>query len=214
MPSLLPEPAVLSESGEEQTRPSPVSVDTPDSVLWSLKEKAILNDSIHGYRSAKKNTKATFIVHEVIPKIKDAWDGRYSKRNMEKHRELKSEWAKQKKVRMTLARRTNTNVITQQIFNWFPNHAATQRKMKIPGFNNKITFDSVVAFRKKKEIEAAAKVASGDPDGTEGSRTWLKHYQGAKKEIKENLTELECEAYNAEVAEWKKSGVPMEVQIG
>ncbi len=85
--------------------------------------------------------------------------------------------------------------------------------MKIPGFNNKITFDSVVAFHKKQDIEAAAKLAGGNPEGSEGSRTWIKYYQGAKKEIKENLTDAERAQYLAEVDEWKRVGVPMEVQI-
>ncbi len=99
MPSVSPQPDELSISAETNKSPSLVVVsDTPDSVIWTLKEKAILNNSIQGYRSAVKNAKGTFIVKEVIPKIKEAWDGRYSKKNMEKHKELKVQWAKRKKV--------------------------------------------------------------------------------------------------------------------
>lgn len=82
--------------------------------------------------------------------------------------------------------------------------------MKIPGFNCKVTFDSVVLFHKKKEIEDIAKGLAG---GAESSRIWIRYYQGAKKQVKENLTDTEYDEYTRELEEWKKKGVPLEVQI-
>ena len=105
-----------------------------------------------------------------------------------------------------------TSYRLQQIFTWFPNHAATLRKMKIPGFNDKVTFDLVVLFHKKQEIEALAKSMAGEV-ATEDSRKWLPFFQTAKKQVKANLTDQETEDYLKEVEEWETNGVPLEVQI-
>ena len=102
--------------------------------------------------------------------------------------------------------------VWQQIFTWFPNHTATSRKMKIPGFNYKVTFDSVVLYHKKQEIEALAKSKAGS-GSAEDSRKWLPYFQPAKKEVKAKLTDKEKEGYLREVKEWENNGVPLEVQI-
>ncbi|KAF8956035.1 hypothetical protein BDZ97DRAFT_1925910 [Flammula alnicola] len=167
--------------------------DGPDSQIWTAKEKALLKAHVEGYRAAPRKTKASYIVNTVIPKIKELWKGRYSKKSMNNDSGLKSEWAKKKK----------------SIFNWFPNHAPTERRMKIPGFNLKVTFDSVVAERKKKEIEEEAKEQAG---GEHESKHWIKYYQGAKKAVKEGLSDEERAEYEREVEEWKTRGVPKEVQ--
>ena len=89
--------------------------------------------------------------------------------------------------------------------------------MKIPGFNCKVTFDAVVAHRKKGEIEELAKSmamdAEGAPNPASGSRGWFRYYQVAKKQTKADLTEEEYDEYTEELAQWKKAGVPLEVQI-
>lgn len=82
--------------------------------------------------------------------------------------------------------------------------------MKIPGFNCKVTFDSVVLVKKKAEIDELVTELSA---GAQDSRTRLKYFQGAKKQVKENLTEDEYEEYARVLEEWKKKGVPLEVQI-
>ncbi|KAF8955367.1 hypothetical protein BDZ97DRAFT_1926875 [Flammula alnicola] len=130
---------------------------------------------------------------KALLKAHELWKGRYSKKSMNNDSGLKSEWAKKKK----------------SIFNWFPNHAPTERRMKIPGFNLKVTFDSVVAERKKKEIEEEAKEQAG---GEHESKHWIKYYQGAKKAVKEGLSDEERAEYEREVEEWKTRGVPKEVQ--
>ena len=84
--------------------------------------------------------------------------------------------------------------------------------MKIPGFNDKVTFDLVVLFHKKQEIEALAKSMAGEV-ATEDSRKWLPFFQTAKKQVKANLTDQETEDYLKEVEEWETNGVPLEVQI-
>ena len=84
--------------------------------------------------------------------------------------------------------------------------------MKIPGFNDKVTFDSVVLFHKKQEIEALAKSMAGEV-ATEDSQKWLPFFQTAKKQVKANLTDQETEDYLKEVEEWETNGVPLEVQI-
>lgn len=73
--------------------------ETPDSDIWTVKEKALLKASIQGYRDSPKRKKAAFIAKKVVPKIKDLWNGRYSKTSMAKDKEVKAEWAKKKKVR-------------------------------------------------------------------------------------------------------------------
>lgn len=79
---------------------SDVTEDVPlASSIWTSKENAILKHHIQGYRTSAKKSKATYIVEQVIPKIKALWDGRYSKKNLARDSVVKSEWAKKKKVR-------------------------------------------------------------------------------------------------------------------
>ncbi len=83
--------------------------------------------------------------------------------------------------------------------------------MKIPGFNCKVTFDSVVLHHKKKEIEELAMSMAGE--GTaENNRKWFPFFQTAKKQIKNELSDEETEQYMQEVSEWEKNGVPLDVQ--
>ena len=81
--------------------------------------------------------------------------------------------------------------------------------MKIPGFNAKVTFDSVVNARKKDEIREEAKRLSG---GGENNAKWFPHYQTAKKRVKEGLSMEERNAFEEEVEEWKRNGIPSVVQ--
>ena len=81
--------------------------------------------------------------------------------------------------------------------------------MKIPGFNDHATFDTVLTAQKKTEILEEAKIRAG---GSEDSKKWLPHYQGAKKAVKEILTDEERRMIEEEVEEWNTKGVPGEVQ--
>ena len=81
--------------------------------------------------------------------------------------------------------------------------------MKIPGFNVKITFNTVLNARKKVEIQEEVKKLAG---GAESSKKWLPHYQNAKRIVKERLTEDEKESIQDEVEEWNTTGVPSAVQ--
>ena len=186
---------------------------TCPSAIWTAEERAVLKRSIEGYQNAPKNNKAAFIAQVVVPEIKGKWRGRYSKKNMVKDSVAKAEWARKKKVRLhseTIRQATNCDL--QQIFTWFPNHASTARKMRIPGFNCKVTFDSVVLYHKKKEIEELAQSMAGK-GGAESHRKWFPFFQTAKKNIKKNLSDEEMEAYLKEVKDWEKDGVPLDVQI-
>ncbi len=189
-----------------------VEEDNSSSAIWTAEERTILNKHIAGYRNATRNQKAPFIVQTVIPEIKARWKGRYSSKNMAKDRVAKGEWARKKKVRSHSAQSCYTvNVHLQQIFNWFPNHASTARKMKIPGFNCKVTFDSVVLYHKKKEIEELAISMAGE-GAAENNRKWFPFFQTAKKQIKNELSDEETDEYMQEVSEWEKNGVPLDVQ--
>ena len=81
--------------------------------------------------------------------------------------------------------------------------------MKIPGFNDHATFDTVLTAQKKTEILEEAKIRAS---GSEDSKKWLPHYQGAKKAVKEILTDEERRMIEEEVEEWNTKGVPGEVQ--
>jgi len=81
--------------------------------------------------------------------------------------------------------------------------------LKIPGFNYKVTFNTVLNARKKQEIQEEVKRLAG---GAENSKKWLPHYQNAKKAVKEGLTEDEKESIEDEVEEWNTKGVPSAVQ--
>ena len=72
--------------------------------------------------------------------------------------------------------------------------------MKIPGFNAKMMFDSVVNARKKDEIWEEAKMLSRGV------------YQTVKKRVKEGLSVDERNAFEEEVEEWKRNGIPSVVQ--
>ncbi|KAF8961700.1 hypothetical protein BDZ97DRAFT_1921028 [Flammula alnicola] len=135
--------------------------DTPDSQIWTAKEKMILKAHLEGYRGAPRKTKSSYVATTV------------------------------------------------QIFTWFGNHAATERGLKIPGFNFNVTFDTVVQAKKKMEIQEEARRLSG---GSEDTKKWLPYYQTAKKSIKETLSEAERDEYEQDVEEWKTAGIPKEVQ--
>ena len=81
--------------------------------------------------------------------------------------------------------------------------------MKIPGFNDNVTFDNVVNVKKKDEIQEEAKRLAG---GVENNKKWLPYYQTAKKAVKAGLTEEERNAFEDEVEEWKTNGIPSVVQ--
>jgi len=81
--------------------------------------------------------------------------------------------------------------------------------LKIPGFNDNVTFDNVVNVKKKDEIQEEAKRLAG---GVENNRKWLPYYQTAKKAVKAALTEEERNAFEDEVEEWKTNGIPSVVQ--
>ena len=102
-----------------------------------------------------------------------------------------------------------TDPRTQQIFTWFGNNAASNRGLKIPGFNDNVTFDSVVNAKMKNKIREEAKRLAG---GVENNAKWLPHYQTAKKMVKEALTAEERNAFEEEAEEWKRSGIPSVVQ--
>ena len=97
----------------------------------------------------------------------------------------------------------------QRIFTWFGNHAGSERGLKIPGLNLKVTFDTVVNSKKKKEIQEEVEKLSGN---SEDSKKWLPYYQTAKKNVKERLSEEERKEIEQEVEVWKSSGIPREVQ--
>jgi len=95
--------------------------------------------------------------------------------------------------------------------------------MKIKGFNMEVTFESVLLARKGKQIEAEARRRAeealadedDDPIGevkVKGSYGWIKYYAGAKKMIKEQLTNQERKEFQEEVMRWRASGVPSEVK--
>ena len=73
---------------------------TLPSAIWTAEERAVLKESIDGYRTAPQKLKAAYIVQKVIPKIKEIWGGRYGKRNMARDPGAKGEWAKKKKFRL------------------------------------------------------------------------------------------------------------------
>ncbi len=81
--------------------------------------------------------------------------------------------------------------------------------MKIPGFNDNVTFDTVVNAKMKVEIQEEVQKLSGNSDDP---KKWLPFYQTAKKNIKERLTEEEKQEIEDEVEEWKGSGIPWLVQ--
>jgi len=81
--------------------------------------------------------------------------------------------------------------------------------LKIPGFNDNVTFDNVVNVKKKDEIQEEAKRLAG---GVENNKKWLPYYQTAKKAVKAALTEDERNAFEDEVEEWKTNGIPSVVQ--
>jgi len=81
--------------------------------------------------------------------------------------------------------------------------------LKIPGFNVNVTFDSVVNAKKKDEIQEEAKRLAG---GVENTVKWFPHYQTAKKKVKEGLSAEERNAFEDEVEEWKRNGIPSVVQ--
>ena len=85
----------------------------------------------------------------------------------------------------------------------------SKRGLKIPGFNLKVTFDTVVNTKKKREIQEEVEKLSGN---AEDSRKWLPYYQTAKKNVKEGLSEEERKEIEMEVDVWKASGIPREVQ--
>lgn len=89
-----PKAQLDDEGGSDIVEDAPVA-----SAIWTVKEKGILKNHIQGYRSTPKKSKAAYIVEHVIPKIKDLWNGRYSKKNMGRDSVVKAEWAKKKKVR-------------------------------------------------------------------------------------------------------------------
>ena len=97
----------------------------------------------------------------------------------------------------------------QQIFTWFGNHAGSNRGLKIPGFNDNVTFDSVVNSNMRDEIKEEAKRLAG---GVEDQRQWLPHYQTAKKTVKAQLTEEERKSFEDKVEDWNKNGIPSDVQ--
>ncbi len=72
-----------------------------------------------------------------------------------------------------------------------------------------MTFDTVLNAKKKVEIQEEAKIRAG---GSEDSKKWLPHYQGAKKAVKDILTEEERQIIQDEVDEWNSKGIPAEVQ--
>ncbi|KAF8955816.1 hypothetical protein BDZ97DRAFT_1926279 [Flammula alnicola] len=183
--------------------------DTPDSQIWTAKEKMILKAHLEGYRGAPRKTKSSYVATTVVPEIKETWKGRYDKKNMKKDRAIKKEWEKKKYVSVGRCPGTYSDSGPQQIFTWFGNHAATERGLKIPGFNFNVTFDTVVQAKKKMEIQEEARRLSG---GSEDTRKWLPYYQTAKKSIKDTLSEAEREEYEREVEEWKTAGIPKEVQ--
>ncbi|KDR76057.1 hypothetical protein GALMADRAFT_210759 [Galerina marginata CBS 339.88] len=102
-----------------------------------------------------------------------------------------------------------SHVAPQQIWTWFKNHATTKRRLRIPGFNISVTFDSVVMVEKKAEIE---KLITEMTDALPGHPGWIRFCQRAKKQIKDELTEDERKVYEEKVEEWKRDGVPRDVQ--
>ncbi len=96
-------PTSMAPNTEDQDSRDSVEVEelkTSPSAIWTAEEKAILKDSIAGYRNATKKLKGAYIVQTVIPKVKASWKGRYGKRNMARDPVAKGEWAKKKKVRI------------------------------------------------------------------------------------------------------------------
>ena len=102
----------------------------------------------------------------------------------------------------------NCDSCNQSIFNWFSNHARTDRKMNIPGMKSKVTFETVFLDKKKNEINELHKSLSEGMDG----RKAIGLYSVAKKRIKDGLTEEEQEEYERIVIEQKGGRVPLETQ--
>ena len=109
---------------------------------------------------------------------------------------------------MTQSGDTNYDSSIQSIFNWFSNHARTDRKMNIPGMKSKVTFETVFLEQKKSEINELHKSLSKGMDGKQA----IGLYSVAKKQIKDGLTEEEQEEYEQIVIERKGERVPLETQ--
>lgn len=202
---------ITNEEAQEAENDSNMEDEDLESKIWTAKERAILKANVAGYRAAARKTKAAYIVNTVIPAIKEAWNGRYSKKNMNTDTKAKAEWASKKKV--SLRGRPGSDVQNlihlQSIFNWFPNNAATERRMRIPGFNYSATFERVFREKKKKEINEEVKRQAG---GSTKSRDWLPFYSGARKVVRDKLTLEEKAQYNKDLEEWKLKGLPKSVQ--
>ncbi|KDR64989.1 hypothetical protein GALMADRAFT_149099 [Galerina marginata CBS 339.88] len=192
-----------STSGDTTNRDSPVDIDpipdptmpcdNPENSIWTPKELAVLQSHVQAYRGVPRKEKSHYIASHVAPQVKACWGSRYSKENTAKDKAAKEQWAKKK----------------HQIWTWFKNHATTKRRLRIPGFNISVTFDSVVMVEKKAEIE---KLITEMTDALPGHPGWIRFYQRAKKQIKDELTEDERKAYEEKVEEWKRDGVPRDVQ--
>jgi len=89
-----------------------------------------------------------------------------------------------------------------------PNVVYMQR-LKIPGFNFIVSFDTIMNTKKKDEIREEAKRLAG---GKENNKKWLLYYWTAKKAVKERLTEEERKMFDDEVDEWTTNGIPSAVQ--
>lgn len=101
-------------------------------------------------------------------------------------------------------------MLRQSIVCWFPNHSKQKKNTKIPGFNGKTSFNSVLIDAKRDEIAAlASELAENAPPG---SKNWFSKYQIARAKIKRGLSESEREELVAKQKEWDEVGVPPEVQ--
>jgi hypothetical protein len=110
---------------------------------------------------------------------------------------------------LPLGKQLNTSPAVQRIFTWFGNNAASDRGIKIPGFRQKVTFNSVAQSKMRAEIQEEAKRMAG---GSEDSKKWLPHFPKARKIIIAQLSEEEREDIEAEVQKWKAEGIPANVQ--
>ena len=102
----------------------------------------------------------------------------------------------------------NCDASVQSIFNWFTNHARTERKMNIPGMKSKVTFEKVFLEQKKSEINELHKSMSKGMDVKQA----IGLYSVAKKQIKDGLTEEEQEEYEQIVLERQGERVPLDTQ--
>lgn len=98
--------------------------------------------------------------------------------------------------------------------------------MRIPGFNIKTSYGSLISSVKKDEIEieakrlaqehmeeqAAAGIEPMSQSEAGSSKNWIRFYSAAKSIVRKRMNKEEKEELITKLEEWEKGGIPRDVQ--